>query len=89
MEARLHPEYTLELLTEDDNTSYIAFKSTGAVSSSLEQDEETAVINFEVDNLSRDGLQQYLYKLTTDPEIEAIEVFVDGELTPFDNVTQY
>lgn len=87
IEERLNSEYALELLNRDENTAYIAFKSSGDVTSTLEQDKETLIIHFDVENSENDTLQQRVYELTTDPEIEAIEVFIDGEMTPFDNVT--
>lgn len=89
IEERLNSEYALELLNEDENTAYIAYKSSGDVTSTLKQEKETLLIHFDVENSENDTLQQRVYELTTDPEIEAIEVFIDGELTPFDNVTSF
>lgn len=87
IEERLNSEYALELLNRDENTAFLTLKSGGEVTSTLEQDKETLIIHFDVENSENETLQQRVYELTTDPEIEAIEVFIDGEMTPFDNVT--
>jgi len=52
----------------------------------LEVQGDTLKIKFEETNPSDDVAEQYVYKITKDPEQEIIEVYIKGKSTHFDHV---
>lgn len=65
---------------------YIVLYSEGDVSVALEEDGDTVMIHFDVEDADGNGMKRQVYALSMEPEHEAIEVFVNGELVPFDYV---
>lgn len=66
---------------------YIVFHSSGDVETDLETQGDTVTIKFNETNLQDDVVKQNTFYLTTDPEHDVIDVLVNGESMPFDNVT--
>lgn len=67
--------------------SYIIFHTGGDVEANLETQGNTVIIKFNVTNLQNSAVEQNTFYLTTDPEHDVIDVQVNGESIPFDNVT--
>lgn len=77
----------LQSITDGGKGYYIVFHSSGEVESDLETQGDTLIIKFNVTNLEDGVVKQNTFYLTTDPEHEAIDVHVNGESIPFDNMT--
>lgn len=75
----------LQLMHFDEHT-YLIFYSSGDVLVDFEEDEETIIVHFDVINEYKIEIKQYIYELTVEPEHEAIDVYINGELTPIDNI---
>ena len=77
----------LQLINDGEKGSYIIFQSSGDIETDVETHGDTVTIKFTVPNPQDDVVKQNTYFLTTDPEHDVIDVLVNGELMPFDNVT--
>ncbi|WP_176482021.1 peptidylprolyl isomerase [Paucisalibacillus globulus] len=77
----------LQSITDGGKGYYIVFHSSGDVETDLETQGDTVTIKINVTNLQDDVLKQNTYYLTTGPEPNKIDVLVNGESIPFDNVT--
>lgn len=77
----------LQSITDGGKGYYIVFHSSGEVETDLETKGDTLIIKFNVTNAEDDVVRQNTFYLTTDPEHEAIDVHVNGESIPFDNIT--
>ncbi len=77
----------LQSITDGGKGYYIIFHSSGDVETDLETQEDTVTIKFNVTNMQDDVVKQNTYYLTTGPEHDVIDVLVNGESIPFDNVT--
>jgi hypothetical protein len=77
----------LQSITDGEKGYYIVFHSSGDVETDLETQGDTVTIKFNVTNLQDDVVKQNTYYLTTRPEPDVIDVLVNGESIPFDNVT--
>lgn len=75
----------LQLMHLDDHT-YLIFHSSGDVLVDLDEEEEKINVHFDVINEHKIDIKQYIYELTVEPEHEAIDIYINGELTPIDNV---
>ncbi|WP_375122144.1 hypothetical protein [Lysinibacillus sp. RS10] len=69
-----------------EKTFYIVVYSKGIAHADLEIQCDILKIKFEEMNLSNDVAEQYVYKITKDPEQEIIEVYINGKSTHFDHV---
>ncbi|MDX1806109.1 MAG: peptidylprolyl isomerase [Paenisporosarcina sp.] len=77
----------LQSINDGEKGYYIVFHSSGDVKTDLETQGDTVTIKFDVTNLQDDVVKQNTFYLTTDPEHDVIDVLVNGESMPFDNVT--
>ncbi|MEI3614695.1 peptidylprolyl isomerase [Pseudogracilibacillus sp. SO30301A] len=77
----------LQLINDGDKGSYIIFQSSGEVEADLETQGDTITIKFNVLNPQNDVLMQNTYYLTKDKEHDVIDVLMNGESIPFDEVT--
>lgn len=83
----INPDYTLQLINDGENMSYIVFYSKGTVTTDLETKDDTLIVKLDSINEDSNELKQFVYKLTLDPEHDTINVLVNGQSTPFDVVT--
>lgn len=81
----INPENRLQSIN-DGKGSYIVFHSSGDVEANLETKGDTIIIKFDEANLQGDAKPHTFY-LTTSPEYDVLDVWVNGESIPFDNVT--
>jgi thioredoxin-related protein len=79
--------YKLQSINVDGKGYYIVFHSSGDVKADVETQGETVTIKFNETNLQDGIVKQYTFYLTTDPDHDEINVLVNGESMPFDNVT--
>lgn len=87
VQDKVDSNLTLQLINDGEKRYYIVFHSSGDVETDLETQGDTVTIKFNVTNLQDDVVKQNTYYLTTDPEHDVIDVLVNGESKPFDNVT--
>jgi hypothetical protein len=89
VQEKIEANYMLQLIDDNEGTytSYIVYQGAGKVTTNLEAQEETVKIKLDETNTQDDVSKTHVYKLTIDPEHEIIEVWINGQLTPFDNVT--
>ncbi|WP_419962309.1 peptidylprolyl isomerase [Psychrobacillus sp. BM2] len=84
----INSDYTLQLINEGENTAYILFQSKGTVTAELEMKDNILNIKLDKANQENNELKQYVYKLTRgDAEYDTINLLVNGQTMPFDNVT--
>ncbi|MCP3765019.1 peptidylprolyl isomerase [Domibacillus sp. A3M-37] len=91
VQDKIESNYTLQLIGggEDIYTSYIVYRTAGKVTTDLEVQGDTVKVKLDETNLQDDVSKPHVYKLTVDPEHEVIEVLINGQLTPFDNLTDF
>lgn len=77
----------LQSITDGGKGYYIVFHSSRDVEADLETQGDTVIIKFNETNSDKDVIKQNTFYLTTDPELDVIDVQVNGVSTPFDNVT--
>ncbi|MFJ7732253.1 membrane lipoprotein lipid attachment site-containing protein [Lysinibacillus sp. NPDC097231] len=82
-------QYTLQSINISENICYIVFQSKGTVTTSLETQGNTLIIKLDEANPQDNENQQHVYKLTLDPELEVINIKINGKSTHFDNVTVF
>lgn len=87
VQDKVNSDYTLQLINDGENTAYIIFYSKGIVTTNLETKDDTLIVKYDSTNKDNNELKQFVYKLTWDNEHNTIEVLVNGQSTPFDNVT--
>lgn len=88
VQDKVNPDFKLQSLNVSGKGYYIVFHSSGDVEGDVETQGETLTIKFNETNLQAEDLKQHTFYLTTDPEKHKyIDVLVNGELMPFDNVT--
>lgn len=81
-------KYTLQKINVvDKDISYVVFQSKGTVTSDLETQGDTLIIKLDVTNQQDDAIKQHVYKLTLDPDIDTIDIHINGKSTSIDNVT--
>lgn len=85
VQDKINSEYTLQLIHEGEDASYIVYQSSGTVTVDLETVGNT--LSVKLDETDNQNEKQMVFKLTLDPEHEVIDVLINGESTPFDDVT--
>ncbi|MGM0844957.1 MAG: peptidylprolyl isomerase [Bacillota bacterium] len=87
VQEKVDSNLKLQSITDGEKGNYIVFHSNGDVETDLETQGDTVTIKFNVTNLQDDVVKQNTYYLMTGPESNVIDVLVNGESMPFDNVT--
>ncbi|WP_339164281.1 peptidylprolyl isomerase [Siminovitchia sp. FSL W7-1587] len=87
VQDRIDSNLKLQLINDGEKGSYIIFHSSGDVETDLETQGDKVTLKLNETNLAEDAVKQHTFYLTTDPEHDVIEVLVNGESIPFDNVT--
>ncbi|SKB80162.1 hypothetical protein SAMN06295926_108120 [Lysinibacillus sp. AC-3] len=81
-------KYTLQKINVvDKDISYVVFRSKGTVTSDIETQGDTLIIKLDVTNQQDNAIKQHVYKLTLDPDLDTIDIHINGKSTPIDNVT--
>lgn len=86
VQDKVDSSLTLQSITNDAEGKYIVFHSSGNVESDLDIQGNMVTIQFNVTNLG-DVVKQHTYYFTSDPKHDVLDVTVNGESIPFDNVT--
>ena len=86
VQDKVDSSLTLQSITNDAEGKYIIFHSSGNVKSDLDIQGDTVTIQFNVTNQG-DVVKQHTYYFTSDPKHDVLDVTVNGESIPFDNVT--
>lgn len=76
----------IQFVQEEAYAYYIAFRAAGSVEAGLETEDDTLFIQFEETESASGAEQQYVYFLTTEPEHEVLDVQVNGESVPIDQI---
>ena len=71
----------------DKDISYVVFRAKGTVTSDLETQDDTLIIKLDVSNQQDNAIKQHVYKLTLDPDLDTIDIHINGKSTSIDNVT--
>jgi len=80
-------KYTLQKINVvDKNISYIVFHSKGKVTTDLEAQGDTLIVKLDVTNQQDNAITQHVYKLTLDPDIDTIDIHINGKSTTIDNL---
>lgn len=87
VQEKVDSSLKLQSITDGGKGYYIVFHSSGDVESDLETKEDTVIIKFNETNLEEEIVKQYTFYLTTGSEHDVIDVHLNGESIPFDNVT--
>ena len=88
VQDKVNSDYPLQLITDGENMAYIIFHTKGTVTAELETQNNTLIVKLDNTDKDHNELKQFVYKLTWDTtEHDTIEVLVNGQSTPFDNVT--
>lgn len=86
VQDKVDSSLTLQSITNDAKGKYIIFHSSGNVKSDLDIQGDMVTIQFNVTNQG-DVVKQHTYYFTSDPKHDVLDVTVNGESIPFDNVT--
>ncbi len=78
---------TLQIINEGEDISYIVFQSKGIVTTDLETQGDTLIIKLDVTNQQDNAVKQHVYKLTLDPNLDTIDIRINGKSTVIDSVT--
>jgi hypothetical protein len=87
VQEKIDTNFKLQLINDGQKGSYIIFQANGDVETEVETQGDTVIIKFNVANPQDEVIKQNTYYLTTDPKHEVIDVLVNGESIPFDNIT--
>jgi hypothetical protein len=87
VQEKIDSNLRLQSINDGKEGYYIVFHSSGVVETDLETQGDTVTIKFNVTDLQDEVVKQNTFYLTIDPEQDVIEVLVNGESIPFDNVT--
>lgn len=87
VQEKIDANLTLQLINDGEKGSYIIFHANGNVETDVETERDHVIIKFSITNPQDKVIKQNSYYLTTDPKLEVIDVLVNGESMPFDNVT--
>ena len=80
-------KYTLQKINVvDKHISYIVFRSNGKVTTDLEAQGDTLIVKLDVTNQQDKAITQHVYKLTLDPDIDTIDIHINGKSTTIDNL---
>lgn len=84
----VRPKLPLQLLSSGDH-SYIVFQSERAVTADYEIKDNRVIIKLDESGSKQEVTETHIYKLRTDAKRDKIDVRVNGEQRPFDQVTGF
>ena len=87
IEGRIDSDFILQLINNGTKGSYVTFHSNGEIEADYEQQDNIVNIIFNELDTKDKTLKRHVYYLTTDSKYDTINVLVNGEEMPFDNVT--
>ena len=83
----VQPNVQLQLKVENKNSYYITLQSEGDTDFHYNVKGNIVEIHFDVSNSDTGTKQQNVYHLTTDKDIDVIEVYINGERNGFDIIS--
>lgn len=90
VQQKIDSSFSVQLINDGEEIYYIIYHSKELATAEIEAEGEKIKVQIEETKQRNDeGIKQYVYKLTLEPEHEIIEAFINGESTPFDQVTIY
>ncbi|MGM9925358.1 MAG: peptidylprolyl isomerase [Bacillus sp. (in: firmicutes)] len=87
VQDKIDPSHTLQLIDDGEDIAYIVYQSKGTIAVDLEEQGDTLKVKLDETNKKDGAIEQHVYKLTLNPEHEAIDILINGKSTPIDNVT--
>lgn len=84
VQERIDPTLRLQAINKSENEYYIVFQTVGDVKADYDKNGDTLIVKFDVPDSQGKEEKQNVFLLTTDQDIEIIEVLINGEATPFD-----
>lgn len=66
--------------------AYLVFYSADDVSVDLEEDGDTIIVHLDVEETDGQEMKRHVYAVSMEPEHDTVEVHMNGELGPFDDV---
>ena len=87
VQDKIDSNYELQLIYDGEDIAYVVYRSNGIVVTDLEVKGDTLRIKLDETNKKDDVIEQFVYKLTLDPEHKVIDVLINGKSKPFDNVS--
>lgn len=86
IQSMIDSDLTLQLINIDEDSYYVVFHSFLEVEAEVETQGETLLIKLTELPDESELTEQHIFQLTTGPEHEALEIFINDELTYFDLV---
>lgn len=83
----VQPNVQLQLKEENKNSYYITLQSEGDTDFHYNVKSNIVEIQFDVSNSDTGTKKQNVYHLTTDKDIDTIEVYINGERSGFDIIS--
>lgn len=83
----VQPNVQLQLKEENENSYYITLQSEGDTDFYYNVKGNIVEIQFDISNSDTGTKQQNVYHLTTDKDIDTIEVYINGERSGFDIIS--
>ncbi|KIL48381.1 hypothetical protein [Jeotgalibacillus campisalis] len=86
VQEAMNGEETVQLITQEEYTYYLVFRSVKDVTANVETQDDTLIIKLDEENSQGKLLKANVYRLTVDPENEIIDIQVNGESVPIDSI---
>lgn len=87
LEAYIDPDLTLQLINDGEKGAYIVFNSIKVVKADISKENDAVVISFDEIEPEKEDKERNLYYLKTDINHDKIQVLVNGEERPFDEIS--
>lgn len=89
LQKQLNSSDTLQLATQKEQTYYVIYQSADSVTATVEKQGNKLNIKLKKDPKNNNGVESYIFKLNVDKNSEIIDVFVDEQSIPIDNMILY
>lgn len=87
VKEHIDSDLKLQLINDGTKGSYVIFHSNGEINAELDPQDNIVNIIFNELNPHGEDIKRNVYYLTMDPKHDTINVLVNDEKMPFDNVT--
>lgn len=87
VEKHIDNNLTLQLITIDEQNAYITFQSEYEVDVALKNAINTVMVSIKESGEATGTKQPHVFKIDYTHDYDIIEAIINGELTPFDNVS--
>ncbi len=89
LQEQLDPSDTLQLATQKEKIYYVVYQSADTVTVTVEKQGGKLNIKLKKVSQNSDVVEPYIFKLKVDDDSETIDVFVDDQSIPIDNMILY